>query len=121
MERLKSIYQANPKEKISESTSNKNIPSINNNNAPKKLNLQEIFKGINIAQATQKIRESSGKEAIIISSHNQKEEEEEEEEQKQEIPEEKEEKKDNSVPTKINEEIFLQSKLISKNEKYDKD
>ena len=56
MERLKSIYQANPKEKISESTSNKNISSINNNNAPKK-----------------------------------------------------------------NEEIFLQSKLISKNEKYDKD
>ena len=56
MERLKSIYQPNPKEKISESTSNKNISSINNNNAPKK-----------------------------------------------------------------NEEIFLQSKLISKNEKYDKD
>ncbi len=84
MERLKSIYQANPKEKISESTSNKNISSINNNNVPKKLNLPEIFKGINIAQATQKIRESSGKEAIIISSHNQKEEEEEEEEQNEE-------------------------------------
>ena len=43
MERLKSIYQAYPKEKSSESIANKNIQTINNKNAQKKLNLEAIF------------------------------------------------------------------------------
>ena len=105
-ENLKSKYQADSKEKNISFSSNKSNQEINNHNVPKKIDLQAIFKDLNLEDVNKKFKESSWRESIIM-------------QQKEEnlgIA-----KKTENHPSKINKDIFLQSELISENEEFIKD